>query len=155
MKSPIFVWYPVPFTMFPFSNVAQSLLPFSASNVQVLLPLCSSPLTMSTVSWTLPEKSIYFPLVCCYTHFFSNKTSWFQRKKGLARKKRRFEVILNTDEYCITHYKLDEIDTDLDTLFLYKILQFCTKLWLKYYCDNNQEKYLQFECTGLHWEWCS
>ena len=39
--------YPVPFTMFPFSNVALNLVPFAALNVQVLLPLSISPLTIS------------------------------------------------------------------------------------------------------------
>ena len=48
-------WYPVPFTMFPFSNVALNLLPFAASNVQVLLPLSISPLTISMTPCTLSK----------------------------------------------------------------------------------------------------
>ena len=54
-------WLAVPFTMFPFSNVARKLIPNSSSNVQVLLPLSISPLTETT--WpvspvTLPEKKV-------------------------------------------------------------------------------------------------
>ena len=48
-------WCPVPFTMFPFSNVARNLVPFSASNVQVLMPLSISPLIILKEPWTLPE----------------------------------------------------------------------------------------------------
>ena len=46
-NAPHVYWYPVPFTMFPFSNIARNLVPFAASNVQVSLPLSISPLTMS------------------------------------------------------------------------------------------------------------
>ena len=57
VKSPTCGWFPVPFTMFPFSNIARNLVPFEASNVKVLLPLSISPLPILKESCTFPKIS--------------------------------------------------------------------------------------------------
>ena len=55
VNAPSTGWCPVPFTMFPFSNVALNFVPFEASNVQVLLPLSISPLTIPMKPCTSPK----------------------------------------------------------------------------------------------------